>query len=77
MKKRGLADVASILLITLGLAFTPSLAKASAIILDGDFLDPIGMATTYSLVRLDECRDHNAPSPDGYCGQLRKHAGRS
>jgi hypothetical protein len=42
MKKCGLLNVASILLTILGVAFTPSLAKASSIVLDGDFLDPIG-----------------------------------
>jgi hypothetical protein len=42
MRKRGFPNVASILLTILGLAFTTSLAKASSIILDGDFLDPIG-----------------------------------
>jgi hypothetical protein len=42
MRKRGLSNVASILLTIGGLAFTTSLAKASSIILDGDFLDPVG-----------------------------------
>ncbi len=42
MRKRGFSNVASILLTILGLAFTTSLAKASSIVLDGDFLDPIG-----------------------------------
>jgi hypothetical protein len=42
MKKRGLSTVASILLTIGGLVFTTSLAKASSIVLDGDFLDPIG-----------------------------------
>ena len=42
MRKRGFSNAASILLTILGLALTTSLAKASSIILDGDFLDPIG-----------------------------------
>jgi hypothetical protein len=46
MSKRVLSSVASILLTILGLAFTTSLAKASSIILDGNFLDPIGTGDT-------------------------------
>jgi hypothetical protein len=46
MRKRVLSSVASILLTILGLAFTTSLAKASSIILDGNFLDPIGTGDT-------------------------------
>ena len=42
MKKSGLLSVVSILLTMSGLAFTASSAKASSIILDSDFLDPIG-----------------------------------
>jgi hypothetical protein len=42
MRKRGLSNVAPILLTILGLAFTPSFAKANSIILDGEFLNPIG-----------------------------------
>jgi hypothetical protein len=42
VKKRELLNVAAILITVLGLAFTTSLAKASSIILDGDFLNPIG-----------------------------------
>ena len=43
MRKRGFSNAASILLTILGLAFTTSLVKANSIILDGDFVDPIGM----------------------------------
>jgi PEP-CTERM motif len=46
MRKRALSTVASILLTVLGLAFTTSLAEASSIVLDGDFLDPIGTGDT-------------------------------
>jgi PEP-CTERM motif len=42
VRKRGFSSVTSILLTILGLALTTSLAKASSIVLDGDFLDPIG-----------------------------------
>lgn len=42
MRKCGLSNVASILVTIGALAFSTSVAKASSIILDGDFLDPIG-----------------------------------
>ena len=74
MSKRGRLNVASLFL-TVGVAFAPSFAKASSIILDGDFLNPIGTGNrSYPVVRLDERRGHKTSGPGRYSWQLRKHA---
>jgi hypothetical protein len=46
MRKRALSSAASIFVVVLGLAFTTGLAEASSIVLDGNFLDPIGTGDT-------------------------------
>jgi hypothetical protein len=68
MSKRGLLNVASLLL-TVGVAFAPSFASASSIILDGDFLDPIG--TGNNLTPWSDWTDAGItrhPAPTGIAG---------